>query len=350
MRAVVLRDARLDVRDIDDPVPGPGELLLRTVSTAICASDVHFMDHPEMGIDDPTGRSLYDADRDIVLGHEFVGEVVGYGPDCTEQLPVGTRVTSLPIRVVNGGADGVRIIGQHPEAQGSFGELLVVAEALAKPVEGDASSDAVALVDAFAVGEFYVRSARMAAGEIPVVIGAGAIGLSAVAALAGRGIEPIIVSDFSSERRALACDSFGAHVAVDPTERSPFDVWRELRVDRGLWGPLVVFECVGAAGLIQKIVNDVDMGTRIYCAGGWYTGDTLNITDATRQGVTIQFGGGPHPEDWYGTLDAIAAGRLDPLPSVGAVIGLDGVPDALESARKSTGPARIIVHPNGDVQ
>ena len=68
MRAVVLRDGRLDVRDIDDPVPGPGELLLRTVSTAICASDVHFMDHPEMGIDDPTGRSLYDADRDIVLG------------------------------------------------------------------------------------------------------------------------------------------------------------------------------------------------------------------------------------------------------------------------------------------
>src|SRR6202012_3532446 len=248
MRAVVLRGGRLDVREVAAPVPGSGEMLLRTLSTAICASDVHFMDHPEMGIDDPTGRSLYDADRDIVLGHEFVGEVIGFGPDCIEQLPVGTRVTSLPIRVVNGGADGVRIIGQHPEAQGSFGELLVVAETLAKPVDGDVSGDAVALVDAFAVGEFYVRSARMAAGEIPVVIGAGAIGLSAVAALASRGIEPIVLSDYNSERRALACDSFGAHVAVDPAERSPFDVWRELRVERGLWGPMVVFECVGASG------------------------------------------------------------------------------------------------------
>ena len=93
-------------------------------------------------------------------------------------------------------------------------------------------------------------------------------------------------------------------------------------------------------GLIQKIVDSVDMGTRIYCAGGWYTGDSLNITDATRQGVTIQFGGGPHPQDWYGTLDAIAAGRLDPLPSVGAVVGLDEVPDALDSARKSDRPSR----------
>ncbi len=103
-------------------------------------------------------------------------------------------------------------------------------------------------------------------------------------------------------------------------------------------------------GLIQKIVDSVDIGTRIYCAGGWYTGDSLNITDATRQGVTIQFGGGPHPQDWYGTLDAIAAGRLDPLPSVGAIIGLDEVPDALDSARKSDGPPRIVVHPNGDVK
>jgi threonine dehydrogenase-like Zn-dependent dehydrogenase len=348
MRAVVLRDGRLDVRETADPVPGQGELLLRTLSTAICASDVHFMDHPELGVNDPTGRSLYDPGRDIVLGHEFVGEVIGHGPGCTDQFPVGTRATSIPIRLVNGGADGARIIGQHPEAQGSFAESVVVAEAMAKAVEGDASSDAVALTDAFAVGEFYVRAARMEPGEVPIVVGAGAIGLSAVAALASRGVEPIIVSDYQADRREVARDSFGAHIVVDPAETSPFDVWRQVRADRGLWGPAVVFECVGAAGLIQNIVESVDMGTRIYCAGGWYTGDTLSITDATRQGVTIQFGGGPHPQDWYGTLDAIASGRLDPLPSVGAIIGLDEVPAALDRARKSEGPPRIVVHPNGD--
>src|SRR6476661_7495958 len=201
MRAVVLKGGDLTVREIDDPVPGRGELLLRTLSTAICASDVHFMDHPELSADDPTGRSLYDPDRDIVLGHEFVGEVVGHGPDCTDQFPVGTRVTSIPIRLVNGGADGTRIIGQHPEAPGSFAELLVIAEPIAKAVDGDVSCDALALTDAFAVGEFYVRSADVAPDEVPVVIGAGAIGLSAVAALAARGIEPIIVSDYNPERR-----------------------------------------------------------------------------------------------------------------------------------------------------
>ena len=44
------------------------------------------------------------------------------------------------------------------------------------------------------------------------------------------------------------------------------------------------------------------------------------------------------------------AGRLDPLPSVGEIIGLDEVPAALDLARKSDGPPRIVVHPNGDVR
>ena len=38
----------LTVRETADPVPGQGDLLLKTLSTAICASDVHFMDNPEV--------------------------------------------------------------------------------------------------------------------------------------------------------------------------------------------------------------------------------------------------------------------------------------------------------------
>lgn len=349
MRAVVLQGGKLTVRDTADPVPGQGDLLLKTLSTAICASDVHFMDHPELAIDDPTGRSLYDADRDIVMGHEFVGEVVGHGAGCSDAFPIGARVTSMPIRLVDGGAGGLRIIGQHPEAQGSFGELLVVPEATARVVDGTVSSDAIAVVDCFAVGEFYVRSANLQPGEIPIVIGAGAVGLSAVAALSGRGVEPIIVSDFQAARRELARAAFGAHVLVDPAEQSVFEVFRQVRAEHKLGGSAVVFECVGAPGLIDRIVGEAEFSSRIYCAGGWYTGDTLSVTEATRNGLTLQFGGGPMPQDWYGVLDAVVEGRLDPMPSVGRIIGLDEVPDAIEEARRSEGPPRIVVHPNGDV-
>ena len=283
------------------------------------------------------------------MDQEFVGEVIGHGPGCSDAFPIGARVTSMPIRLVDGGAGGVRIIGQHPEAQGSFGELLVVPEAAAKVVQGTVSNDAIAVVDCFAVGEFYVRSANLQPGEVPIVIGAGAVGLSAVAALSSRGVEPIIVSDLQAERRELAGTGFGAHVLVDPSEQSVFDVLRQVRAEHKLGGSPVVFECVGAPGLIDRLVAEAEFLSRIYCAGGWYTGDTLSITEATRNGLTLQFGGGPMPQDWYGVLDAVVDGRLDPMPSVGRVIGLDEVPDAIEQARRSEGPPRVVVHPNGDV-
>jgi threonine dehydrogenase-like Zn-dependent dehydrogenase len=129
------------------------------------------------------------------------------------------------------------------------------------------------------------------------VIGAGAIGLSAVAALAARGIGPIIVSDYSAERLEYA-EKFGAYVLVNPAERSPYEVWREVASDKGIQKSQVIFECVGAPGLLRDVVGSCEFLARMFAAGGWYGSDTVSVTEATHKGVTIQFGGGPHPVDW----------------------------------------------------
>jgi len=221
---------------------------------------------------------------------------------------------------------------------------MLVSEVLARTVPDGIPNDAVAVVDAFAVGEFYVRSSAIGPGELPLVIGAGAIGLSAVAALVARGVGPVIISDYSAERLEYA-KKFGAEVLVNPGERSPFEVWREVARDSGIQTAQVIFECVGAPGLLQNIIGSCDFLARIYAAGGWHGSDSVSVTEATHKGVTIQFGGGPHPVDWYGTLDAVVDGRLDPLPSIGKVIGLDEVPAAIDQARKSQGPPRVVVHP-----
>lgn len=115
---------------------------------------------------------------------------------------------------------------------------------------------------------------------------------------------------------------------VNPAERSPYEVWRDVARDKGITKPQVIFECVGADGLLQSIVDSCEFLTRIYAAGGWYGNDTVSLTAATHKGATIQ----------YGTLEAVAQGRLDPRPSIGRVIGLDEVPDALDQVRKAQGP------------
>src|SRR5262245_52096955 len=66
MRAAVLRNGAVTAKTVPDPVPGPGQLLVRTLACGICASDLHFMDHPEAGEDDDSGMSTYDRDVDIV--------------------------------------------------------------------------------------------------------------------------------------------------------------------------------------------------------------------------------------------------------------------------------------------
>jgi threonine dehydrogenase-like Zn-dependent dehydrogenase len=236
------------------------------------------------------------------------------------------------------------VIGQHPDAPGSFGELFVVSELVARAVPADADADAVALTDAFAVGEGYVAMSGVGPGQIPLVIGAGAIGLSAVAALASRGVEPIVIADYNDERLELA-RRFGAHITVNPSIASPYDVWNDAATERGITDPPAIFECVGAAGLLQQIVDACPMGARIYAAGGWYTGDSLNVTEATKKLLMIQFGGAPGADDWYRTLDAIVSGRLDVRPSIGMTVGLDGLPAAIDLARAAQGPPRIIVHP-----
>jgi threonine dehydrogenase-like Zn-dependent dehydrogenase len=338
MRAVVLRGGRLQVRETADPVPGAGELLIKPLSAAICASDVHYMDHPNSA-----PRFVWDVDRDTVMGHEFVGEVVGHGPDCSGDFAVGSRVTSMPILIRAG--QEPHVIGHDPDAPGAFGELMVVSEMMSRPVPDGVCNDAVAVVDAFAVGEFYVRCSRIEPGELPLVIGAGAIGLSAVAALAARGVSPIVVSDYSDDRLAYA-KTFGADILVNPSNRDPYEAWMETFRSNGFQTPQVIFECVGANGMLQSIVERCEFMARVFVAGGWYDAGTIDCTDATHKGMTIQFGGGPHPQDWYGTLDAVADGRLDPLPSIGATIGLDEVPEAIDRVRKGQGPPRVVVHPS----
>ena len=65
------------------------------------------------------------------------------------------------------------MIGHDPDAPGAFGELMMVSEMMSRKVPDGVPADSVAVVDAFAVGEFYVRCSGIGPGELPLVIGLG---------------------------------------------------------------------------------------------------------------------------------------------------------------------------------
>jgi threonine dehydrogenase-like Zn-dependent dehydrogenase len=351
MRAAVLRGGVVETRETEDPVPGEGQILVRTLACGICASDLHFMDHPDADPDDDTGLSRYDADADVVMGHEYCAEVVDYGPGTKREWPLGTRVSSLPVLLANG---QVRVIGQSPEAPGGFGEYFLMTEAVTQVVPSDLPSELVSVADAISVGWSYAKRAAVTAKEVPMVIGCGAIGLAAIATLETLGVGPIVAVDFVASRRETA-RAMGADVLIDPAEVSPYEGWRDVAFGspepvRDIMNVLdlpgcVVFECVGVPGVLDSIIKGCERGTRIFSAGGPPEGEHLHTMTAKRKGLNLQFGGGPSMTHWNEAFEEVCSGRLDVTPMVGRIVGLDDVPTALDDARDANGPARIIVVP-----
>ncbi|MET9386291.1 zinc-binding dehydrogenase [Streptomyces sp. NPDC002928] len=351
MRAAVLRSGAVKARVIDDPVPGPGQLLVRSLACGICASDLHFMDHPEAGADDDSGMSTYDQDVDIVMGHEYCAEVVAYGPDTERRIPLDARVSSLPILATPGGR---KIIGQNPESPGGFGEYFLLTEAATRVVVSDLPSEVVCVADAISVGWSAAVRAQATTNEVPLIVGCGAIGLSAIATLRHLGLGPVVAVDFVASRRETAL-AMGADVVVDPAEISPYQAWRdvartsagsmtEMLATVGLPG-CVVFECVGVPGVLDSIIKGCERGTRIFSVGGPPEGEHLHTLTAKRKGLNIQFGGGPLPPHWNEAFEAVCSGSLDVTPMLGRTVGIDGVSAALDSARDADGPVRIVVVP-----
>ncbi len=214
----------------------------------------------------------------------------------------------------------------------------------------------MALSDAMAVGWSYVRRADVQSTEIPLVIGCGAIGLSAIAALRYRGIGPIIAADFVKSRRDTAL-AMGADIVIDPAELSPFQAWSDIASasaaeTHGMVGQIVpgrgcvVFECVGVPGVLNNIVRSCPRDTRIFSAGGPPEGEHLHTMTAKRKGLNMQFGGGPSMEDWNRTLREVCSGQLDVTPMTGRLVGLEDMPQAIDDARDANGPARIVLIPS----
>lgn len=351
MRAAVLRGGVVETRVVDDPAPAKGQLLVRSLACGICASDLHFMDHPEAGDHDDSGMSTYDRHVDIVMGHEYCAEVVDYGIGTERRIPLGARVSSLPVLTTSGGR---KIIGQNPEAPGGFGEYFLVDEAAARVVHSDLPSEVVCVADALSVGWSAAARAAMTVREVPLVIGCGAIGLSVIAHLARLGVGPIIAVDFVPSRRAAA-SAMGADAVVDPARISPFQAWRDVSfgstdsmkdlMEMVGMPTCVVFECVGLPGVLDSIIKGCERGTRIFSAGGPPEGEHLHTMTAKRKGLNIQFGGGPLPSHWDSAFEAICSGSLDVTPMLGRTVGLGEVAEALDASRNTDGPARTVVVP-----
>ena len=100
MKAVVCEQTELSLREVPDPAPGPGQVLLEVVRCGICGSDLHARHHADDVADAAAAIGFPDImrrDQAVVMGHEFSGRVLDYGPGTRRAWAAGTPVVSLPM-------------------------------------------------------------------------------------------------------------------------------------------------------------------------------------------------------------------------------------------------------------
>ena len=178
MRSAVLRNGAMFVRDdVDDPTPGPGEVLVEVAACGICGSDLHFAkfgaEMMEVGarmegtVD--LGRTPPDLAQDVFMGHEFCGTVLDLGPSTDGPAP-GTVVTSVPIMVT---ATGIQDLAYTNLQPCGYSERMLLSSLLTLAVPNGLAPTHAALTEPMAVGLHAVNRSGLQAGDGAVVVGCG---------------------------------------------------------------------------------------------------------------------------------------------------------------------------------
>ena len=355
MRAVIRRAGALVVDQMAEPVPEAGQVLCRTLACGICGSDLHALDHYDHMIETSErlgAPGFMKRGADTVFGHEFCCEVIDNGPG-GGRFKAGTRVVSIPGLV---SPAGFETVGYSSRVPGGFAEKIILSDMLLLEVPNGLAAEQAALTEPLSVGEHAVAKAEPSTDQVFMVVGLGPVGLAVIDSLVARGLGPIIACDFSPERRAAA-ERIGAHRTIDPAEVSPHASWAEFGVPASPMEGLiaaaqgrevkrpVIFECVGAPGVLQSLAQAAPRGTRIVVAGVCMQTDAIEPFAFIAKEIELRFVLGYTPDEFAGSLRRLAEGRTRFTDTITGVVGLDQTPAAFTALQTDKSQIKILVRP-----
>ena len=346
MQALVLRGTSLTVEEWPRPTPGPGEVLVRVLAAGICGSDVHAASHLEAMVAETGPTSWYakvDLTKGVVMGHEFVAEVVEVGPDVAEWSP-GDRVVKAPARETTRSLPSRMASAYSSELNGAFADHMVLWEPVLLGVPENISVEVAATTEPCSVARHATHEARIEKGERALIMGAGPIGLMAMLWLKHDGVELVAISDPLPERRALAA-ALGADLVLNPSDPA---FASDLEAAFGE-GPDIVFDCVGIPGIIRQAMDAVRPAGRVIVVGVCMEEDRFLPFVGINKALTITFSVAYTRAEFGETLAAFSSGAIDTTPLVTRTVDLGDLP--AEFDRMASGvqvDCKVLVSATGD--
>jgi 2-desacetyl-2-hydroxyethyl bacteriochlorophyllide A dehydrogenase len=300
MKALVyLGPRRMEVRDVPDPVPGAGDVVVATTAAAVCGSDLH-------GFREASPRRV----PPLIMGHEAVGTVVAAGEGADRDV-LGRRVVLKPIlpcgrcEACGAGRTNIcpngRLVGR--ELSGGFAERFVVPAGAVVAVADDVPDDVATLVEPLA-NAVHVTTRAVGEADDVLVIGAGPIGALMARMAAERGAARVFATDRIPARLELIRAQRATPLDPDGAEGALSEATGGRGVD-------VVIDAVGVQATWALALRALRPGGRIEAVGLGAGAGTVDYFAVIGKEATITGSFAWTDEDFRRALELVEAGAIE---------------------------------------
>ena len=359
MKAAVMRanNVPLEIEDVDIDSPGPGEVLVKTVASGICHSDLHVI---EGGLPMPPP---------CVLGHEPAGIVEEIGEGVTDVVPgdhvIGCITSWCGVcKFCTGGRPYLcptQFAGRPPEAKSrlsangdpimqfanlsSFAEKMLVPQRSLVKIRDDMPLDRASLIGCGVTTGLgaALNTVNIPAGASVAIIGCGGVGLSALQGARITGAGKIIAVDAQPWKFDIAT-KLGATDCVDASKDDPVAAVQALTGG----GADFVFECIGLVPTVQQAVAMTGRGGTTVLVGVVPVTEMVPISaaDLTLQEKNITgsyMGSNAFRFDMPKYIEFYLDGRLHLDDMISSRIKIEEVNDALDLMRQGEAARQVIM-------
>ena len=317
----------LELRDVPIPTIGINDVLIRVHKTGICGTDLHIESW------DPwAARTIKPP---LVVGHEFVGEVVAVGSNVAD-FGAGDLVSGEG-HVVCGRCRHclagrrhlcANTIGLGVERDGAFAEYVSLPMSNVWHHWPGIDEEVAAIFDPLGNAVHTALAFPVLAEDI-LVSGAGPIGLMATAVVRHAGARHIVVSEPNAYRRELAT-RMGATLVVDPRERALPDVFAELDMVEGFD---VALEMSGNPAALRSAIGAMAHGGGIAILGIPTEEIALDVNAIVFKMLTLRGIYGREMYDTWYKMTVMLQSGLDVTPAITHRFGFRDFAAAFDAAR-----------------
>jgi threonine dehydrogenase-like Zn-dependent dehydrogenase len=319
------------IEDVPDPEPRADEILIKVHRCGICGTDLTM-----------TKGGVWDYGVGVQFGHEYAGEILAIGNQVSG-FRAGERVSVLPSTAC-GQCSACRAHGNNVLCQKKTGTAMVgfaefarVPANVATKLPATLSMADGALIEPLAISLYGVKLARIQPGDRVLVLGAGTVALYAIYWARRLGAGRIVAMSRSERRRDLVLE-MGADAFI------PYGRDEIAEVSAALGGPAqVVFEGVGAEGMLPKAVQHAGQFGRIVSLGFCTTPDPLIPALGSYKCVSIQFAVGYSMTEFLYIADQMDKGHADPKAIITREIALTELPAMMGTLRGANSETKVHV-------